>query len=60
MPILKLGIDDETKELAFEIQFLRSLTVQQRFQMMLQKTKEMRSLLPKHERRKITQIFKRT
>jgi hypothetical protein len=60
MPILQLKHNDEAKEIAFEIQFLQSLSIQQRFQMMQQKTKEMRALLPRNERRKTTQIIKRT
>lgn len=34
MPILKLSKDDPKKELAFEVKFQLSLSIQQRFEMM--------------------------
>jgi len=60
VPILKLDDHDEDKEIEFELDYLLSLTTQQRFQMMLQKTQEMRNLLKNHEHGKTTQIIKRT
>lgn len=59
-PILKLADHDDDKEIEFELNYLLSLTTQQRFQMMLQKTREMRNLLKNHGYRKTTQITKRT
>ncbi len=59
-PILKLDDHDDDKEIEFELNYLLSLTTQQRFQMMLQKTQEMRNLLKNHGYRKTTQITKRT
>ena len=59
-PILKLDDHDEDKEIEFELNYLLSLTTQQRFEMMLQKTQEMRNLLKRHEHGKTTQIIKRT
>ena len=51
-PILKLSEHDQKKELEFELQYLKSLTTKQRFEMMLKKTKEMISLLEKSGHRK--------
>ena len=59
-PILKLDDHDDDKEIEFELNYLLSLTTQQRFQVMLQKTQEMRNLLKNHGYRKTTQITKRT
>jgi hypothetical protein len=59
-PILKLDDHDDDKEIEFELNYLLSLTTQQRFQMMLQKIQEMRNLLKNHGYRKTTQITKRT
>jgi hypothetical protein len=60
MAILKLDKHDEDKEIEFELDYLTSLTTNQRFQMMFTKTKEMLSLLrERNEHRKITEIIKR-
>ena len=59
-PILKLDDHDEDKEIEFELNYLLSLTTQQRFQMMVQKTQEMRNLQRKDEYGKATKIIKRT
>ena len=59
MPILKLAKHDFAKEIEFELKYLLSLTTRQRFQMMFNKTKEIRNLLKKHGYRKTTQIIKR-
>ena len=58
--ILKLDRHDEDKEIEFELNYLSSLTIKQRFSMMFKKTDEMRSLLKNHGNRKNTQIIKRT
>ena len=59
-PILKLDDHDEETEIEFELGYLLSLSTKQRFQMMLQKTHELRQLLKNHEHGKPTQIIKRT
>ena len=42
MPVLKLDKDDETREIEFELHYLMSLTVKERFHMMLMKSEEMK------------------
>ena len=49
--ILKLSQDNPKKEMAFEIEYLSSLSVKERFEMMLRKSKEMVKLLEKSGRR---------
>ena len=58
--ILKLDSHDEDKEIAFEVEYLSSLTTKQRFEMMFKKSDEIRSLLKGHGNRKNTEITKRT
>ena len=60
MAVLKLEKDDEQREIEFELDYLTSLTTQQRFQMMAQKSREMILLLRRNEHRKSTQVVKRT
>ena len=60
MPVLKLDDHDEQKEIEFELSWLASLTLQERFQLMFQKTRELIELLEKNGHRKPTQIIKRT
>ena len=60
MAVLKLEKDDEQREIEFELDYLMSLTTQQRFQMMTQKSREMLLLLRRNEHRKSTQVVKRT
>ncbi len=52
MVVLKLDKHNDKKEIEFELDYLRSLTTAERFQMMLQKTQEMLSLLKRNEHRK--------
>jgi len=60
MAVLKLDEHDEDKEIAFELDYLASLTINQRFQMMLTKTQEMLSLRRKtNAHRAVTEIIKR-
>jgi hypothetical protein len=63
MPILKLDKHNEKKEIEFELEYLTSLTTQQRFELMFRKTKEMLSLRKKrnarNSHRKTTKIIKR-
>jgi hypothetical protein len=59
--ILKLdpnGVDDAI-ELEFELRFLKSLTTAQRFELMLQKSKEMADLLRSCGHGSATSIVKR-
>jgi len=60
MAVLKLEKDDEQQEIEFELDYLLSLTTQQRFQMMTQKSREMLLLLRRNEHGKSTQVVKRT
>ena len=60
MPVLKLAAHDERAEIEFELDYLASLTTQERFEMMLRKSREMASLRKRHGCRRTTQIIKRT
>ncbi len=59
MAILKLKKHNEDKEIEFELDYLASLTTQQRFEMMFTKTKEMSKLLKRNGHRAATKIIKR-
>jgi BMFP domain-containing protein YqiC len=59
-PILKLNRDNQAKEIEFELKYQMSLRTRERFEMMLKKTKEMKSLLEKSGRRKAFEIIKRS
>lgn len=54
-----LGSDEE-RELDFELRFLKSLTVAQRFELMLQKSREMADLLRSRGHGIAASIAKRT
>lgn len=58
--ILKLDREDESKKIDFELAYLRSLTIQERFKMMFAKNREIQKLLQKDESRKAFRIIKRT
>ncbi|UCB56722.1 MAG: hypothetical protein JSV30_05870 [Candidatus Omnitrophota bacterium] len=58
--ILKLNKHNKDKEIDFELNYLKSLSFQQRLQMCLQKSKEMKELLKKSGHRKTFEIIKRT
>jgi len=60
MPIRKTRTHDERAEIEFELDYRASLTTQQRFEMMLRKSREMAALRKQHGRRRTTQIIKRT
>lgn len=61
MPILKLDKHNERKERKFELEYLLSLTTQQRFKMMLAKSQEILKMLYGHEKdRNKTHIIART
>jgi hypothetical protein len=60
MAILKLDKHDEDKEIEFELDYLTSLTTQQRFELMFKKTREMLSLRrKKNSYSTSTEIIKR-
>jgi hypothetical protein len=50
----------EERELAFELDFLASLTVEQRFQLQFQRSREMAALLSAHGHAEASSIVKRT
>lgn len=58
--ILKLKGHNSKKEIEFELKFLKSLSVKERFNLMFRKTKEMVSLLERHGHRKPFEVIKRT
>jgi hypothetical protein len=58
--ILKLSQDDEEKELEFELNYLASLTFEERFKMMKKKSREMLRQMVEHGQRKPFEILKRT
>ena len=57
--ILLLKKDNEKKEMDFELQYLLSLTIKERFQLMQKKSREMRNLLEQNGHRKTAEILKR-
>jgi hypothetical protein len=59
-PILKLDNHNEEKEIEFELSWLLSLTLQERFQLMFKKTRELIELLERNGHRRPDQIIKRT
>ena len=59
MAVLKTCTHDERAEIEFELDYLTSLTTQQRLEMMLRKSREMVSLRKRHGSRRTTQIIKR-
>jgi hypothetical protein len=60
-PILKVAPDeqDEERELEFELDYLATLTVQQRFEMMFRRSREIKELLERHGPRNSPEIVKR-
>jgi hypothetical protein len=59
MAVLKTRTNNERVEIEFELDYLASLTTQQRFQMMLRKSREMAALRKRYGSRRTTQIIKR-
>ena len=57
--ILKLNKHNERKEVEFELSYLKSLSIKERFKMMFKKNKEMLDLLEKNGHRRASEIFKR-
>ncbi|MBT9137873.1 hypothetical protein B9J77_04925 [candidate division NPL-UPA2 bacterium Unc8] len=58
-PILKLSNHDEKRERAFELEYLLSLTTKERFQMMIQKSDEIKRTLIRNGYRRPIEIIKR-
>jgi len=58
--ILKLSRHNPKKEIEFELRFLKSLSIKERFEMMFKKSKEMIELLETSGHRKPFEIIKRT
>lgn len=58
--ILKLSRHNSKKEIEFELRFLMSLSMRERFEMMFKKTKEMIKLLDKSGNRRPFEVIKRT
>jgi hypothetical protein len=57
-PILKLDGHDEEKEIEFELSWLLSLTLKERFQLMFKKTRELIELLERNGHGRPDQIVK--
>jgi hypothetical protein len=57
--VLLLKKDNEKKEIEFELQYLLSLTVQERFQLMQRKSREMLALLEQNGHGKTAEVLKR-
>jgi hypothetical protein len=57
--ILKLSSDDEEKEFEFELNYLFSLTFEERFKMMKEKSREMLRQMIEHGYRRPFEIIKR-
>jgi len=57
--ILVLRESDEKKEIEFELRYLSSLSLEQRFSLMQKKTLELKSNLEKNGHRRTSQIIKR-
>ena len=57
--ILKCDVDDEEKELDFELDFQLSLTAKQRFEMMFRRSAEVARMLIEYGHREPFKIIKR-
>ena len=57
--ILKLSSDDEEKEFEFELNYLFSLTFEERFKMMREKSREMLRQMIEHGYRRPFEVIKR-
>jgi hypothetical protein len=58
--ILKLADHDEEKEILFELSYLFSLSIHERFQLMLNRNRELINILEKNGHRRTPGIIKRT
>ncbi len=61
-PILKVGRDEqnEERELEFELDYLATLTVQQRFEMMFRRSRQLEEMLERHGHQRPAEIIKRS
>ena len=59
-PVLKVNGDDEEQELDFELDYQLSLSPEERFQMMFQKSREIAEMLIRNGYRKPFEIIKRS
>jgi hypothetical protein len=59
MAVLKRRTHDERAEIEFELDYLASLTTQERFEMMLRKSREMAALRKRNGSRRTVQVIKR-
>jgi hypothetical protein len=59
-PIYKIGPDDEIDELELELEFQRSLTVEQRYKMMMDASRTILKMLIDNGHKKPFEIIKRT
>lgn len=59
MPILKLDTHDESREIEFELKYLKSLTIKERFILMQKKSREMIKLMRNCGHGKSSEIIKR-
>ncbi len=59
MPILKCKTDDPEAELEFELEYQRSLTTEERFEMMFAKSKQIKEMLLQYGHRKPVEVIKR-
>ena len=59
MPILKLDHNDESSEIEFELRYLKSLTIKERFLLMVRKSEEMKKLTRNRGHGKSPEIIKR-
>ena len=57
--ILILRDSNEVKEIKFELRYLSSLSLEQRFSLMQEKTLELKSNMEKNGHRRTSQIIKR-
>ena len=58
--ILKLSDSDEEKEIQFELDFLFSLSLHERFQLLLNRNRELLDILDKNGHQRSSEIIKRT
>jgi len=58
-PILKTNLENPDQELDFELEYQLTLTVQQRFEMMFEKSRQITQMLIDNGHRKATEIIKR-
>ena len=58
--ILKLNRPNSEKEISFEVKYLSSLSIRERFEMMFKKNREIINLLEKSGHRRPFEIIKRT